>query len=111
MSQINFLTLEHNSEAHSCKHCCRGKERSIAYSQSLFVTLVIQHAKHVSRIIMSSVACLTIQYFPRYLTNGTIAGKEVEYNMHILIFSTNFSAIFLILRRIQPDFITNRQEY
>jgi hypothetical protein len=48
MLQINFLTLEHDTEARSRNCFCRGKERSVAYSQSVIVTLVIQHAKHMS---------------------------------------------------------------
>ena len=42
--------------------------------------------------------------FPRYLTNGTIVGKEVfEHEMCVLIFFTNFVEIFLIVRRIRQD--------
>ena len=38
-------------DAHSLKHCCRGKAISITYSECVSVALVIQHAKHIHRII------------------------------------------------------------
>jgi hypothetical protein len=64
MFQINFLAIERNSEARSRKHFCRGKEISIAYSQCVFVTVVIQHVKHVCRITLSPVAGMAVLYFP-----------------------------------------------
>jgi ribosomal protein L14 len=41
---------------------CRGKARSITYSECKFVTLVIKHLK-LKRRIMSPVACLAVKYF------------------------------------------------
>jgi hypothetical protein len=35
----------------------------ITYSECVSVALVIKHAKRMRRIILSSVACLTVQYF------------------------------------------------
>jgi len=44
--------------------------------------------------------------FPHYLINGTIFGKKViEHKISVLNFFTNFSEIFLIVRRIQRDII------
>jgi len=43
-----------NIEARSRNHCCRGKPVSIIYSECMFVVLVIQHAKRMRRIILSS---------------------------------------------------------
>jgi hypothetical protein len=37
--------------------------RSIKFSERVSVALVIQHAKRKSHIILSSLACLTVQYF------------------------------------------------
>jgi hypothetical protein len=51
-----------NNEVPSQNHCCRGKAISIAYSQCMSVALVIQHAKRMRRIILSSVSCSAIQY-------------------------------------------------
>ena len=47
----------YNTEARSREHCCRANEICIAYSECVFVTLFIQHAK---RIILSSVGCLAV---------------------------------------------------
>jgi hypothetical protein len=52
------------------------------------VVLGKQHAKRMRRIILSSVACPALPYFPHYNTNGTIFGKKViEHKMSIFIFS------------------------
>ena len=44
--------VQRNIEACSRNHCCRGKARSITYSEYLIVALVIQHAKRMPRIIV-----------------------------------------------------------
>jgi hypothetical protein len=49
---------------------------SITYSDGVFVALVIQHAVRVRRIILSSMACLAVQYFPHYLVNCTIFDQK-----------------------------------
>jgi hypothetical protein len=46
-----------NIEACLCNCCCHGKAIIIAYSECVFVTLVIQHAQHICHNILSSVAC------------------------------------------------------
>jgi len=33
------------------------------------VALAIQHAKRIRRIVLSTVICLAVQYFPQYLSN------------------------------------------
>ena len=59
------------------------------------------------RIILSSVACLSLNIFPHYLINGTIIGKKItEHKMCVLIFSTTLSETFLIIRRTESDNIT-----
>jgi hypothetical protein len=51
--------------------------------------LVIQHAKHMRRIVVSLVAYLAVSYFSTVHHKGMIFGKSVtEYNMCVLIFST-----------------------
>ena len=45
--------------------------------------------------------------FPRYLINSTIFGKRLLNIKCVLIFSTNLSETFLILRRIQRDVTIN----
>ena len=46
---------------------------SITYSVSLFVALVIQHAMRMRRVILSSVVCPALQYFP------TLSRKRHEF--------------------------------
>jgi hypothetical protein len=64
-------TLTHNktdkvriryTEARSREHCCDVRAISITYSECMFVTTIIQHAKRM-RGIMSSVASLSLLYF------------------------------------------------
>ena len=49
-----------NIEARSRNHFAVPKARSIAYSEFVFVALVIQHAMRMRRIILSSVDCLAV---------------------------------------------------
>ena len=66
------LYVERDIEALSHNHCCRAKATRITYSECLFITVVIQHAKLMLRVILSSVDCLAVPFFPHYLINGTI---------------------------------------
>jgi len=68
-----------NIEAHSSKHCRSGKAISITYSECAFIALGIHNEKHMRRILLSSVACLTLQYifFPHYLTKDAIFGNTL----------------------------------
>jgi hypothetical protein len=79
-----------NTEVHSRNNSCREKAISILYSECMSVVLIIQHAMRMCSIILSSVACLALPYFPHYLINGTIFGKKkvIEHKMCVLIFST-----------------------
>ena len=47
----------------SRNHCSRGKAESITYVECVSVALVVQHAMRMRRIMSSSVAGLTLQYF------------------------------------------------
>jgi hypothetical protein len=59
-------------------------------------------------IRISSVACPAIRFFPHYLIDSTIFLKKmVERKMRVLIFSTNLSETFVILRRIERDITIN----
>jgi len=61
LKQHRKCTYKRKIEARSRNHFRRGKEISIIYSECVFVALVIQHAKRMRRIILSSVACLSLQ--------------------------------------------------
>jgi hypothetical protein len=71
----------------------------------MFVALVIQHAKFMRRIILSSVACLAVLYistlshkwhdFPKQnKKNGFIETKS-----HVLILSLTFKWIFSYIKK------------
>jgi len=65
--------MKHNTEAHSRNHCCRGKAICFTYCEFVFVSYVIQNAKRMRRIILSSEASPAIQHF--YSSqNGTTLG-------------------------------------
>ena len=62
--EVMYYNKTVNIEARSCSHCCRGRVIIIAYSECVFVVLIIQNAKRVCRVIFSSVACFVIILWP-----------------------------------------------
>jgi len=52
------------------------KQKCIAYSESLFVALGIQHAMRMRHVVIFSPAPL-YNIFPHYLIKGTIFGKTL----------------------------------
>jgi hypothetical protein len=61
------LMYERNIGARSCNHCCSGKTICTTYSACVFAALVIQHAKRLCLIILSSVTCLVRPYFSTFI--------------------------------------------
>jgi hypothetical protein len=53
-----------NTETRSYNHCYHGIAISIAYSEYVFVALGIEHSMCMRRILLASVACPALQYFP-----------------------------------------------
>ena len=71
---------------------CRGKAISITYSVAVFVALVIQHAKRMRRIELSSVAFPGVRHFSTSHKRHDFRGEGggTEHKMCVLIFSTTF---------------------
>ena len=66
-------TYETKTEARSRNHCCRRIAISIEYSDGVSVASVIQHAKRMRRLLLSTVACLVLLYF------STLSHKGHDY--------------------------------
>ena len=72
------------------------------------LALFIRLAKRMRRVILSSVACLTLRYFLHYLINGMIFEKKKLLNKKSMFFSLQvLSETFLILRTIRRDIVMN----
>ena len=61
--QDKWCMYKRNTEARSCNHCCRGKEIGITCSECVSVALTIRHAMRQRRVLLSSVACISVPYF------------------------------------------------
>jgi hypothetical protein len=70
------MHVKSHNEKRSRNHCCRGKAISITYFEPAFIDLVTQYAKRMRLIILSSLACLTVPFFPHYITRWTIFRKK-----------------------------------
>jgi hypothetical protein len=87
--QAKYVSLKNQERSHN--YCCRGKWRTITYSECVPVALIIQHAMRILLIILSPVICLALAYF------FTISHKRhyfpekvIEHEMWILIYFTTF---------------------
>jgi len=90
-----------NNEALSRNHFCCGKVVSVKHSECMFVcvfgglALVIGRAKRMRRVMLSTVACVTVSYFFHIISKRHFRKTVAEPKMRILIFSTTFFFFFL----------------
>jgi hypothetical protein len=90
-NKAGILPHKHNIGARSRNHCCCGKAFSVTYSKYVSATFVMQHAMCMWCVILSSVACLDVQYCSILFHKCHNFRKYViEHKMYILIFSTAF---------------------
>ena len=69
------MYVQGNTEARSRNHCCRGKRKSIAYSERVLLAVVTQHVKRKRCIILESVVCPVLPYFS--VLSHKIFGKQL----------------------------------
>ena len=63
IKQSRQCTYKRNIQGRWRNHCWDEKALSITFSECVSVTLVIQHAMRMRRIILSSVAFPALRYF------------------------------------------------
>jgi hypothetical protein len=74
----------------------------------LFVALVVQHAKRMRSVLLSSAASLAPPDFSTLShKRHDFRDKVIWHKMCVLSFSADLSGTFFILRRIQRDIIIN----
>ena len=67
LTQARQCTYKRNTKSCSYNSLCRAKSIIITHYECVSVVLVIQHAKRMRRIILSSVACLGCTIFSHIL--------------------------------------------
>jgi fluoride ion exporter CrcB/FEX len=83
------MTCKRNTEARSRNHRCCEKGNNYAYYGCVSVAIVIQHAKRMRRIILSSMACPALQTFSTLSHERRDFREKVSvYKMCVLIFTT-----------------------
>ena len=101
------------NEARSRNHCCRGKAINITHSECVPLSLVIQQAARMRRLIFSSVACPAVPYFSTLKYKALIFGGKIFFEHKMCgLYSLKFLfEIFLILRIFQRGIFMNVQRF
>jgi hypothetical protein len=101
--------VSRNVEVLSPKNYYRGNAIGITYYECAFLALGIQHAMHMRRVILWSVACPNLQYFSiLYHKRHNFRQKNLLKIKRVFWLSMQLSSEkFGILRRIQRDIILN----
>ena len=109
MQEYRQCSCKRNNETCSRNRCYLGKAVSVTYSECVSVAVGIQHETRIRRIICPPIACLAVPYF------STLSHKRHDFRKNnitaltlcVLIFSTSLAETYLVLRRIERDFIIN----
>ena len=81
----NLGSCKRNIEERWPNRFCRAKELTITCPQCVSISLLIQHAKRMRRIVLSTVTYLAVRIFPHYLINGRTFGRNFLNIQYILI--------------------------
>jgi hypothetical protein len=79
-----------DDDALSRNNCFRGKAISVTHSECVSVALFIQHAKRMRRVILSSVAFLTLPYSSTLSHKATTFGRKATEHKMCFDFLFNF---------------------
>jgi len=108
---FSSAVLKYLTKAHRGKWIAKNNRRkkiSITLSECVFLALGNQRAMRMRHIVVCSLSDSTI-FFHFISQAAPFLNKVTEHKMCVLIFSTNFSETFLILRRIQCHIATHRR--
>ena len=94
------MYMQGNIQARSGNHFCSGKAISITCSECVFIDLIIQHAVRMRHIVSCGLPDLKYLYTSSH-ERYDFRKKNLLNTKCVLIFSTNLTETFLILRRIE----------